>query len=96
MDSTFYSDLENIFSKSRLVDGLKVSSFSKKVDGVNEYFFEGEKLVKIRDAAGIEYPIDSAKYINLAKKNEKEINKLIKKVYVDRTEIPVGATIIPG
>ena len=84
------------FSKSRLVDGLKVSSFSKKVDGVNEYFFEGEKLIKIRDAAGIDYPIDSAKYIELAKKNEKEINKLIKKVYEDRTEIPVGATIIPG
>lgn len=83
------------FSAPRLVDGLRVASFSKKIDGTNEFFFEGEKLVKIRDINGIDYPIDSAKYIQLAKENEKKINNLLKKVYEDRTEVPVGATILP-
>ena len=86
--------LSKFYKDGKLVDGLKVEKFDYDIGG-NICHFEGETLVSIKAPDGTILPQGSAGYDSLKEKYQKDIDKLIRLVYVKRKIIPNGATIIP-
>ena len=94
-DEKVFAD-SRFFKDGKLIDGVNVKEFSHDIGGGNIGHFEGRTLVSITDTAGNVLPADSAGYIALAEKYEKDINKLVKRVFEKREYIPQGATLTTG
>ena len=82
-----------LWSDGKLVDGLQVTKFSDKIGGGYIGNFEGQTLVSIVKPDGTILPQGSAGYSNIVKDYQKDIDKLLRKVFVKREYIPTGATI---
>lgn len=85
----------NVFNKKGvLVDGLEVLKCDKEIVSGTRCFFEGKNLVRIEEN-GVVYPIDSFRFKEFIKENEKAINEFKKGVFEDRiaSKIPQGAVI---
>ena len=85
--------VSKFFKDGKLVDGLAVSRFSDKIGGGFVGNFEGQNLVSITKPDGTVLPKGSAGYKNIVDEHQKDIDKLVRKVFVKREYIPVGATI---
>ena len=82
------------FKDGKLIEGVKVSEFSDEIGGNYIGNFEGETLVSIKKPDGSIMAADSAGYENVVKTYQKEIEKLIHRVFVKRDYIPNGAKIV--
>lgn len=89
-NSKFYKD-------GKLIDGITVSSFSHNLGGSSFVGnFDGRTLVSITRADGKVLPQGSAGYEAIVEQYQKDIDKLIRRVYDKRDYIPTGATIVTG
>ena len=79
--------------KGVLADGLGVIECKENIAGA-KCFFEGENLVKIK-IGNVEYPMESIRFKDFVKANEKAIEQFKKDVFVDKIadKIPTGALI---
>ena len=82
------------FKDGKLVDGLTVSEFSDKIGGGYIGNFEGQNLVSIKQPNGPDLPVGSAGYKAIVEQQQKEIDKLIHRIFVKRDYVPNGATIV--
>ena len=86
-DSKFFKD-------GKLIDGVTVSEFSDKIGGGYIGNFEGQTLVSIKQPNGPDLPVGSAGYVDVVKQHQKDIDKLIHRIFVKRDYVPNGAIII--
>ena len=85
------------FKDGKLIDGVTVSKFSDKL-GSSDIIgnFEGRNLVSVTKPDGTVLPLGSAGYENIVTQYQKDIDKLLKRVFDKREYIPTGATITTG
>ena len=86
-NSKFYKD-------GKLIDGVQVKSFSHNLGGSDIVGnFEGRTLVSVRRPDGQVLTQNSAGYEAIVEQYQKDIDKLLRRVYEKREYIPAGATI---
>ena len=94
---------EKVFAKSKfykdgkLIDGIEVSKFSDNL-GSSDIIgnFEGRTLISVTKADGTVLPQGSAGYEDIVSQYQKDIDKLVRRVFDKREYIPTGATITTG